>query len=235
MIDNSLISSVIGTLIAEIITLPICTIKTVYQNNKSFTFSSTVRYIYEMNGMRGFLSASIPAVISQIVSTSSKYTIYEKLKDIRHTETSNIYSNSINGAISGILGSILTHPVDVWKNFNQRGQLYYRHLKSFTSVKEILTKGLYVGYVGSLSKNIVLYSMLFPLNDFYKSKFDSIYISAPLTTLTVSMVIQPFDYYKVVKMAGNRPSHPFRGFNLMIARSIPHFMITMIVTDYLKK
>ena len=42
-------SSCIGTLVAEITTLPLCTIKTIYQNNKTFTiealnFSSTNNY-----------------------------------------------------------------------------------------------------------------------------------------------------------------------------------------------
>jgi hypothetical protein len=90
----------------------------------------------------------------------------------------------------------------------------------------------YAGYGGSLGKNIVLYSSLFPLNDFYKSHFDSIFISAPLTTLSVSVLIQPFDYYKAVKMANNNiGKNYFRGFHLMVGRSLPHFLITMYLTE----
>lgn len=170
--------------------------------------------------------------------------MYEKIKYIRKTEKSNVLDNSINGVVSGLAGSLLKHPFDVWKNFTQRNENYWLHLKNLASKStgmarinyaNLIKTGLYAGYTGSIGKNVALYSSLFPLNDFYKSKFDSIYISAPLTTLTVSLIVQPFDYYKVVKIAGNKPSQPFRGFTLMLARNIPHFTITMCVTELISK
>ena len=230
-------SSCVGTLFAEIVTLPMCTIKTIYQNNKTLTIPQTVESIIKTQGIKGFFAASSPAIITQILSTSSKFTIYEKIKHIRKTENSNIIDNSINGIVSGITGSLITHPFDVWKNFTQRNENYWKYIKNSSSKSfiNLMKSGLYPGYTGSIGKNIALYSTLFPLNDFYKSKFDSIYISAPLTTLTVSLIVQPFDYYKVVKIAGNKPSKPFRGFTQMLARNIPHFTITMCVTDMLGK
>jgi hypothetical protein len=227
-------SSCVGTLLAEIATLPICTVKTIYQNNK-LTILETIKLIIKTQGFRGFFTASRPAIITQILSTSSKFTLYEKMKHIRKTEISNWVDNSINGVVSGLTGSLITHPFDVWKNFSQRNKNYWSHLKTFSrqSLNEFIKLGLYPGYTGSIWKNVALYSTLFPLNDLYKSKFDSIYISAPLTTLTVSLIVQPFDYYKVVKIAGNKPSQPFRGFSLLLARNIPHFTITMCVTDWI--
>jgi len=230
-------ASCTGTLIAEIITLPACTIKTIYQNNKTLTIPKTIESIIKTNGIKGFFSASSPAIITQILSTSSKFTLYEKIKYIRQTENSNWLDNSINGIVSGLAGSLITHPFDVWKNFTQRNENYWVFLKNSSrqSISNFIKTCLYPGYSGSIGKNIALYSTLFPLNDWYKSKFDSIYISAPLTTLTVSLIVQPFDYYKVVKIAGNMPSQPFRGFTLMLARNIPHFTITMLVTDWIRK
>ena len=230
-------SSCIGTLVAEITTLPLCTIKTIYQNNKTFTIPETVNSIIKTQGIKGFFTASSPAIITQVLSTSSKFTLYEKIKHMRKTEKSNVLDNSINGVISGLAGSLITHPFDVWKNFTQRNENYLSHLKNSASKStcNLIKSGLYPGYTGSIGKNIALYSALFPLNDFYKSKFDSIYVSAPLTTLTVSLIVQPFDYYKVVKVAGNIPSQPFRGFTLMLARNIPHFTITMCMTDWISK
>ena len=225
-------SSCVGTLLAEIATLPACTVKTIYQNNKS-TIPETIRLIIKTQGCRGFFTASSPAIITQVLSTSSKFTLYEKMKHIRKTEISNWIDNSINGVVSGLTGSLITHPFDVWKNFSQRNQNYWSHLKHFSHLGEFIKLGLYPGYTGSIVKNIALYSTLFPLNDWYKSKFDSVYISAPLTTITVSLVVQPFDYYKIVKIAGNKPSQPFRGFTLLLARNIPHFTITMCVTDWI--
>ena len=233
----NIMSSCVGTLVAEIVTLPICTIKTIYQNNNLLTIKSTVNSIIKEHGIKGFFIASKSAIITQILSTSSKFTIYEKIKNLRQTENTNILDNSINGIISGFTGSLITHPFDVWKNFTQRTENYSTFLNKMQkdSLSNFIKKGLYPGYTGSIGKNIALYSCLFPLNDFYESKFNSIYISAPLTTVTVSLIVQPFDYYKVVKIAGNKPSHLFRGFSLMLARNIPHFTITMVITHFCKK
>jgi len=90
-------SSCVGTLFAEVITLPICTIKTVYQNNMTLTIPSTIQSIYKAGGVKGFLSASSPAIITQILSTCSKFTLYEKIKHQRQTTNSDILNNSING------------------------------------------------------------------------------------------------------------------------------------------
>lgn len=232
---NVLYCSALGTLVAEVITLPICTVKTVYQNNKSFDTLETIKHIYKKNGYFGFFSASTPAIVSQVLSTSSKYTLYEKIKEYRKTNKDDFTNNSLNGIASGLLGSLLTHPIDCWKNFSQRNENYGKYLKSLTSVSDLVRYGLYKGYFGSIGKNVALYSCLFPLNDFYKSKVESTLISAHLTTITVGLIVQPFDYYKVVKMAGNKPNNPYRGFGLMIARNIPHFAITIYITELLLK
>lgn len=230
-IRNKLLSTGISTLFAEIITLPICTIKTVYQNNNLNTIN-TINYIYKQNNLKGFFSASTPAIISQIMSTSSKFTIYEYIKNKRNTSKNDIINNSINGGLSGILGSLLTHPIDIWKNFSQRNESYINFLKNKNTN---LLKKLYNGYTGNIGKNIALYSCLYPINDYYNSHFNSLFISAPLTTITVSLIVQPFDYYKTVKIAGTNPTNYFRGFHLMVFRSIPHFMITMILSDFFYK
>jgi hypothetical protein len=232
MDNNKIISISSATFIAEIITLPICTIKTVYQNNVNITTKQTIQKIYSENKLKGFFIASKPAIISQIISTTSKYIFYKKIKDIRNTKNDDLLNNALNGALGGILGSLITHPFDVWKNYTQRNENYWKFLTNKNiNFKNFITKKIYPGYLANIYKNILLYSFLFPLNDYYKNKFNFIYISAPLTTLTISLIIQPIDYYKTVKMAGNNTSNFFRGLHLMIARSIPHFLITMTLTD----
>lgn len=227
--DTNLFPSVIGTLSAEILTLPICTIKTVYQNNPSLTVLDCIELIKKNSGYKGFIQASTPAIIGQIVSTSTKYTFYYYLKNLRQTDSSDLFANSLNGMVGGLAGSIFSHPLDVWKNYSQRNQNFpWTNFKSY-----------YQGYSASIYKNLVLYSCLFPIYDYYKLKFDSIYISSILTSLTVSFIIQPFDYYKTIKMAGLNQNIKLtnlsRGFGLMLARSIPHFLITMVVTEKIKK
>lgn len=232
MSESNLVPSLIGTLSAEIITLPICTIKTVYQNNPTHkSIRSTIKHIIQNTGYGGFIQASPHAILSQLISTSTKYTFYHKIKEYRQTKSTDLISNSLNGLVGGILGSFFSHPIDVWKNYSQRNE--YFAWKSF--------KLYYQGYSASVYKNAVLYSCLFPLYDYYKTKFDNILISSVLTTITVSTIIQPFDYYKTVKMAGSNVKLDLsnicqfgRGFSLMLARSIPHFFITMAITEKVK-
>ena len=229
MIDN-IIPSVLGTLTAEILTLPICTVKTIYQNNKLLSIYQTINLIIKNSGYKGFIQASLPAIASQIISTSTKYSFYTIIKEKRKTKSTDLLSNSINGMLGGVLGSIFSHPVDVWKNYLQRNEVF--------NWKSLNLKLYYQGYSASIYKNIVLYSCLFPIYDYYKTKFNSIYISSICTTLTVSLIIQPFDYYKTVKMAGINNKILLkdfsRGFGLLLARSIPHFLITMTITEKLK-
>ena len=234
--------SAFSTLVAEIITLPICTVKTVYQNNPLFNTKQTIKYIYTQSGYKGFVQAFGPSITSQILSTSTKFAFYETLKHNRSTEKNDLLNNSLNGMLGGLFGSVITHPFDIWRNYKQRNISYVDHVKkNYNLLKngqfglgKFITQTFYAGYKGSIGKNIVLYGSLFPLNDFYKSHFNSVLISAPLTTLTVSCLIQPFDYYKAVKMAGNNiGSSYFRGFHLMLARSLPHFLITMGLTELL--
>jgi hypothetical protein len=233
---NNLIPSIIGTLVAEIITLPICTIKTVYQNNPNLTFFKTISYIKNTSGYKGFVQASHPAILGQIISTSTKYTFYNNIKELRQTKPNDILNNSINGMCGGVLGSLFSHPIDVWKNYSQRNEKFPL---PWNSLEKFNIKTYYTGYSASIYKNLVLYSCLFPIYDYYKIKFNSIYLSSIFTTLTISLIIQPFDYYKTIKMAGYNQKLKLvdfsRGFGLMLFRSIPHFMITMMVTEEIKK
>ena len=224
---ENFISSSIGSACAEIITLPICTIKTIYQTQTQLTPRQIITNLYQTKGVKGFFQASTPAIISQVLSTSSKYYLYHAIKDYRQTEDSNIISNSINGGLGGLGGSLLSHPFDVWKNHLQRGQ----------TLLNFQIKTLYSGYSGTIAKNILLYSMLFPVYDFYKLHITNPLIASIFTSITCSLVTQPLDYYKTVLMSGNKFAgwtNPYKGYSLMISRTIPHFMISMTITDNIK-
>jgi hypothetical protein len=223
------ISSSIGSACAEILTLPICTIKTIYQTQTQtpLTPLQIITNLYQTKGIKGFFQASLPAIISQVLSTSSKYYLYHAIKDYRKTEDSNIISNSLNGGLGGLGGSLLSHPFDVWKNHLQRGQ----------TLLNFRIKTLYSGYSGTIAKNILLYSMLFPVYDFYKLHITNPLIASIFTSVTCSLVTQPLDYYKTVLMTGNKFAgwtNPYKGYSLMISRTIPHFMISMAITDNIK-
>lgn len=86
------------------------------------------------------------------------------------------------------------------------------------------------GYSASILKNMVLYSILFPVYDYYKIKFDNQIMTSVCTTLTCSLIVQPVDYYKTVLMSGNKfkdLENPYRGFSLMVSRSIS---LTSLIT-----
>jgi hypothetical protein len=232
---NHIFANSVGVITAEIITLPICTLKTIYQTqlDKTLSIKDTAKKIFKERGLRGYYDAKFSAITSQTLSTVSKYGFYQMIKNYRNTPQNDIFNNSINGCAGGILGSIISHPVDVLKNYNQRGD--YNFLKD---VKSNPIKTMYKGYSQTIIKNILLYSSIYPIYDFYKSKIpDKSYITAPLTTLTITMYLQPIDYLKVNIMAGNKVKlnirDLYRGTSLHLMRSIPHFMITMMITEFI--
>lgn len=109
-----LLSSAVATGCAEILTLPICTIKTNYQNSSSTNIGRTIRMMYAQGGARVFFQASVPAISSQIFSTSSKYFLYRGLEH-KFNPTNNPYKRVLHGVTSGLVSTILTHPLDFVK------------------------------------------------------------------------------------------------------------------------
>jgi|688.fasta_scaffold633152_2 hypothetical protein len=238
---TDLIASSIGTSIAEIITLPTCTIKTNYQTNLNYkSIIDVTKDIYKQRGVYGFYNASAIATLSQIVSTSTKFTSYNYIKNYRQTKQQDIKNNIINGAIGGIVASVFSHPFDVIKVHQQTNVNFTNELKKYGP------QIFYRGYSKSVSKNIILTSLIFPFYDFYKSKFNNPFISAGLSAFTVTTFLHPIDYLKV-RHISNQPLYTkhsnllaqiryyYRGLHINLIRVIPHFMITMVVTEYIKE
>lgn len=246
-------NTALASLVAEFSTLPICLTKTVYQTQKgNMSIVDTIKKIYSQRGLLGFYSASYPAVISQVVSTTSKYTIFNVSKIYRQTNEKDIFDNSINGMIGGVCGGLITHPIDVIKNYHQRSRPFFKIFgRMFYRSKPMCLKFLYRGVSQSVYKGITLYSLLFPLQEWYKTMgFHSVFASI-LTTVITTTLLQPFDYLKVKLIAGQTDllqsvkkyvssgnSHfklrdLYKGVGLNFARAVPHFTITMTIIDYL--
>ncbi len=229
-----LIANSTGVIVAEIITLPICTLKTIYQTqNQNLSINRTINMIYKKRGITGFYNATYSAIVSQTMSSVSKYTFYNLIKNHRKTKDNDLFNNAINGATGGILGSLLSHPIDVKKNYQQRYDNNF-----LNDCRKNLLKTLYKGYSQSIMKNILLYSSLYPIYDFYKSKLDKLYMASVLTSITICIYLQPIDYIKTNLMAGNKNikiKNLYKGTTLHLARSIPHFMISMIITEKMLK
>jgi len=232
MDTSYVINNMIASSIAEIITLPLCTIKTNHQVENNRFLKDTILQIYQKHKFIGFYQASFPAILSQVMSTTTKFSFYRYLSQIRETKKNDIIQNSINGVLGGLAGSIICHPIDVYKNYTQRGANYFEELR----IKK--HKILYQGYSQTILKNIVLYSILYPTYDYYYSKTNSSTISAIGTTITVGFVTQPFDYLKTRYIAGvytYKMKDLYKGFGIMLMRNIPNFLITMSIINFLNE
>ena len=232
---HNIIASATGTSIAEILTLPVCTIKTNVQTNLQYKIPEVVKQIYKTRGIYGFYNSALPAISSQVVSTASKYTFYSMIKNYRNTSHNDLGNNMMNGCAAGIMSTCFTHPIDVVKIHQQQN-------KQMLSV--IKQEGLPVFYRGiskSLSKNIVLTGTLFPIYDFYKSHVNNVSLSALYTSLTISSILHPIDYLKTRHISnlplfqGYNIMNYYRGFSLNLMRSVPHFMMTMYITEGIKR
>lgn len=234
-------ASFLSTAIAEIITLPICTVKTNYQTNLTYKSISTVcTDIFKKRGWWGFYNSSMVAVISQCVSTSTKFTFYTYLKSIRNSKPNDIFNNGINGMIAGAISSVFVHPIDVVKIHKQTD------MKFIPELKNIGIGLFYRGYSKSLSKNIILTSIIFPTYDFYKYYIYNTLIASLLSSITTTIILQPIDYLKIRHIAGvplylengsvrDNIKYYYRGFHINLARVIPHFMITMYLIEVFKE
>jgi hypothetical protein len=221
------INSAVATGVAEIITLPICTIKTVYQNTDSKSILQTVKHIYNTRGIPGFYKASVPAISSQIFSSSLKYVFYRKLEDENLPHTNKF----INGALSGAMASIFTHPIDVIKVHWQMGDTLPIHSP----------KIFYRGYSKTITKATVSASLYFPLTDYFKTHTDNIAIASLCSAVISIMVTHPIDYlktrhiYGLSLFEGWNPITYYKGLSLNMARILPHFVIMMTGIDLMEK
>jgi hypothetical protein len=230
-------TSILASSIAEIITLPICTIKTIYQTNLKYaSIKSAAAEIYRSRGIAGFYNSSAWAVLSQTTSTATKFTAYSYFQIYRKTPQENLFGNMINGMMSGIISTIFVHPIDVVKVHKQNNFNFLKELKL------VGPKLFYRGSSKSLTKNIILTSLIFPFYDFYKYHIKNIYIASICSAITASLILHPIDYLKIRQISDQQlyPKNSgiryyYRGFHINLMRVIPHFMITMACIEYFKK
>nr|QYA18776.1 mitochondrial aspartate/glutamate carrier protein Aralar/Citrin [Clandestinovirus] len=233
----NLLHSAIATTIAEFATLPICTVKTNYQNTSGITIGGTIRKIYKQDGIVGFYRASLPTIGSQVVSTSSKFMLYRMLEDLNLP-----YTNKItNGIMAGITSSLVTHPMDYVK-------VHWQMNKPVR--KEIAEQGprvLYRGYSKTVSKVVLSSSLFFPLYDTFATWLKGMNvehwasISAFGSSFVSTLIMHPIDYLKTRHIyaqplyQGFNPKIYYKGVTLNLARVVPHFTMVMTIVELLNK
>lgn len=234
-----LFHSAVATGCAEILTLPICTVKTNYQNTKARSVGDTIRTMYTEGGVRTFFRASGPALASQMFSTSSKYYIYRGLEEHYNREGSAL-RRILHGICSGTACSLVTHPIDfVRVHWQMRAQ-------AWKSVHENGFLTVYRGYRMTLGKVVLSSSIFFPLYEYLKIDHGCTPLTASgLTAVAGVTIMQPFDYSKTRMIYGlphwtlqeagvyNMIRCYYRGVLLNYARVVPHFIIVMSLINWM--
>ena len=226
----------IGTAVAEFATLPICAIRTNVQNIYSMKTNASIiavtRDLYNKEGLKSFYRASFPAIFGQIVSTSSKYTLYHALNN---SSSYPIKNTMINGMTAGIISTIITHPLDVWKVTNQMNKSLFKECQL------IGLRLLYRGYSKTLLKTSISGSMFLPFYDYIKENVASPMLASAISSTISTTIMHPIDYLKTRHInglplyQGTHILHYYRGLSLSLLRIVPHFMITMTTIEYIKK
>jgi len=222
--------SALSSCVAEIITFPICTIKTNYQNSDGISIYHTTKSMISKHGIQGLYNASGIAIVSQILSTTTKYTWYQTLKDIMP-----LTNTFVIGALSGILACIMTHPVDVVKIHHQMHTPFLSELKQYGPML------FYRGYSKTLIKSTIGSSCFFPLFDFFNQKTSNSGVAALYSSVISTIIMQPIDYMKTRHIYGQpfftgwNPYPYFKGVSLNLSRVVPHFIITMTLIEWFKE
>lgn len=225
---SDFINSSLATTLAEIVTLPICTTKTNFQNGTYKNIRTTISSIYNSRGIKGFYKASFPSVSGQVLSTASKYTVYRKLNEINNSHWSMKY---LNGILCGLSVSLITHPLDAIK--------VHMQMDTKELMKKFSLKFFYSGYKWSFIKTCISGPLFFPLCDFCKEETGSIFYGSMMASIIATTIMHPVDYFKTRGLYGNDIIFGikswFRGLSLNLMRIVPHFIIVMTTIDYLNK
>jgi hypothetical protein len=217
-----------GSVIAEIVTLPIYTTRTQYLTTKNISVKQTILHIYKNYGIIGFYNAIFSAVFARIMSSSLKFLIYNELKYCRGNTEQQILNNMINGCIAGISASFIVHPIDTFTNYLQRQKQINRTM--------LCRKILYAGFQKTIIRNLVLYSILFPVFDYMKYlTYNNIGLSCITTSLISTLILQPVDFLRTRHMAQqyNNPSFRscYKGFYITYLANSLHFTISMSIAN----
>lgn len=226
-------ASVIGVFSAELVTTPICTLKTVFQTESKNTISSTFQKVCEQRGVLGLFRSFFVASSNQISSQSAKYTLYYQFQLSKtQEEKSNLVTKMKDSLKANVIVTFFSHPVDVTRIMIQRNESIKQQWKQFG------WKRFYFGLDKSWLKMVVGATFYMPIYDYMIQNTQNPFLSSLVTATIATTIVHPFDYIKTLKMA-NKPipwnlSLFHKGLGLHYAKIIPHFVITMCVTEYIK-
>ena len=155
-------------------------------------------------------------------------------KDRPPPKKNSIITKYINGGLSGMVGVIISHPIDTIKTHIQTGNKLNTFKPSFTN----FYKGMSAPLLGvGLEKAIV-----FGTYNYSFSNTENIPVSGAISGLVASFIVTPYERYKILKQNAQvftikelNIRFLFTGLSATFTREMPGFAIYFTTYEYLKK
>lgn len=144
---NSIISGILGGSVEAFLVQTPAEVLKVQAINKKQNIVHSFKTIYNLNGLKGFWSGTLPTVIRQGSSQGISFPVFQKAKPIFDQYT---YLQPISSLLGGVCGGVtavfINNPIDLMKTYKQSD----RKDKSLVDIaKEIKkTKGIKGFYTG---------------------------------------------------------------------------------------
>ena len=148
--------------------------------------------------------------------------------------------NYIIGAISGLIGAIIVHPVDTLKSNVQSNIL-----------SKLSIKDLYKGLTPAITSNVIEYTAIIGVYKEIKKYTDNNFIAGGLSGLASSIPVTILERIKIMKQINITNINPYEpssstikksikpnyisGLTITMTREVPGFAIYFSVYEYLKK
>lgn len=242
----------IGSTIAVTLTHPIDVFKTNYQvlrnSSTPMTAFGTIKHIYVMRGITGFLKGLPVSLTAQPVFWS----VFYQTKSLNLKFSSDKAGNDIiTNTVCGMIGSFIANPFYVLRTRFQVRDNTRTYLGMARDIykKEGITK-FFSGYPSSALNNLKL-GIQIPLYDFFKDNKMNTFYSAGISKFVATTIFYPLDIIRTLQR--NNPDKIsiiqtanmiykkngifgfYRGAMIYNMYSTPSFIILMYATDFLKK
>ncbi len=219
---NTILLSMVSSGLAELVTVPIDTVKVHLQANISQSIPSktnpilrSVKEIYRYDGIKGFYRSSVASVGRQMLSGGVRMGLFDWInlywKKDTYTTSQKIISNMGQGAICGVVSSSISMPFDLVKTRVQAVQGTSQNMGVTGMIKYVWKQhglvGFYHGYRQTMERSVSI-SMIqmpvyFTIQEFLKSQ-DKLNLDLNLrstlstigATLATTALVYPIDMVK---------------------------------------
>lgn len=221
---NSIIPTLLGVSCAELITLPICTLKSIYQVEDKNMKQSINKMI---KNPLCIIKSSLPAVYVQVINSFYKLTLFNHLK----CYTSSKLDLILLGILISTSNILLSHPIDYIRVCIQTNQKYQLNFSNITK-----------GILSNFYKQVVAGSLYLPLREILKNNYPTVesWKLGLLAAFIGTCIVHPFDYFKTYLMGNSLDtkiniSKAYRGLHINLTRILPHFVLMTELTEYFSK